>query len=349
MDYADPQQIAQALSPVLEDEGLARRLAEQARPAVWLKTSCVADEADIAPGRTKLGGRPDLPAGTLWPERGPYPDHLRRVQSHRADSVAPDRRWSWATPQQAQQFREEALQHIARLEKPFPLNFLAQINFAELRAAAPVDEDFPRAGVLSVFYDLVEQPWGYDPADACALKLIFSEHATMLERRQPPQSLRDLPEHWQLAPMACELHACCTPLPMETAQWAALGLELSDEQGERFAEWWHDEAQNGAGSDGEDSCCHRIGGWPTPVQSDMQTECALVAAGHYCGNGEAYADAALQAVRDTATQWLLLLQIGSDEKGGMGWGDSGQLYLWIRRDDLRARRFDQARLVLQCH
>jgi uncharacterized protein YwqG len=32
----------------------------------------------------------------------------------------------------------------------------------------------------------------------------------------------------------------------------------------------------------------------------------------------------------------------------MGWGDEGQLYLWMRRDDLRARRFDRARLVLQC-
>ena len=58
---------------------------------------------------------------------------------------------------------------------------------------------------------------------------------------------------------------------------------------------------------------------------------------------------ALQEVRDTATQWLLLMQIGTDEKAGMGWGDDGQLYLWIRRDDLRAQRFDQARLVLQCY
>ena len=44
-----------------------------------------------------------------------------------------------------------------------------------------------------------------------------------------------------------------------------------------------------------------------------------------------------------------LLQLGTDEKLGMNWGDNGQLYLWIRRDDLRARRFDKAWLVLQCH
>ena len=225
---------------------------------------------------------------------------------------------------------------------------MAQINFAEARSAGTLDADFPESGLLSVFYDLMEQPWGFNPADACALKLIFFEGDAELERRPQPPALLELPDHCQLAPMACELHACVTALPLESAQWDSQGLALDEEQRDRFVEWWFDDAQNAASSGGEDSGCHRIGGWPTPVQGDMQTECALVAAGHYCGNGDAYADEATRAVRDTATQWLLLLQIGSDEKGGMGWGDEGQVYLWMRRDDLRARRFDRVRLVLQC-
>jgi len=82
----------------------------------------------------------------------------------------------------------------------------------------------------------------------------------------------------------------------------------------------------------------------------MQTECALVHAGHYCGNGDAYHDPTLAAVRATATDWLLLVQIGTDaSKGSMMWGDSGQLYVRIRRDDLRARRFEKASLIQQCH
>ena len=127
-------------------------------------------------------------------------------------------------------------------------------------------------------------------------------------------------------------------------------IKRRDREGDLVAqplEW--DEAENGASNDGEDACCHRISGWPTPVQGDMQTECALVAAGHYCGSGQSYQDPALQSVRDSAGDWLLLLQLGTDEKLGMNWGDDGQLYIWIRREDLRARRFDQARLVLQCH
>ncbi|WP_230530783.1 DUF1963 domain-containing protein [Microvirga roseola] len=34
---------------------------------------------------------------------------------------------------------------------------------------------------------------------------------------------------------------------------------------------------------------------------------------------------------------------------GMMWADSGILSLWIRRDDLRARRFERAHLILQSH
>ena len=349
MNYSNPQAIEQAFTDVLKDAALAKQLAAQAKPAVWLETTAVDDEAEIALGSTKLGGSPDLPADVAWPERAAYADQNKRVQSHVEDSKAPNSRWRWATPEQAQSFRDEALQHIERLQNPFPLNFLGQINFAEVWATGAADEDFPQTGVLSVFYDLVEQPWGYDPADAAALQLIYSPEPAALARREAPQILKDLPEHWQLSPVACTLNTCCTPLPMETAQWDSLGLTLTDQQGDRFVEWWLDEAENGASNEGEDSGCHRIGGWPTPVQGDMQTECALVAAGHYCGSGDAYTRPALQEVRDTATQWLLLMQIGTDEKAGMGWGDDGQLYLWIRRDDLRAQRFDQARLVLQCY
>ena len=154
MNYCSEQEIAQAIEPVLEDAELARQLAAQSRPAVWLQTQLVEGEDEIPLGATKLGGCPDLPAQTRWPERGPYPDTHQRVESHRADSVAPNSRWRWAKPEQAQKFRAEALQHVERLLNPFPLHFLAQINFADVWAAGPVDEDMPRSGLLSLFYDL---------------------------------------------------------------------------------------------------------------------------------------------------------------------------------------------------
>jgi len=31
------------------------------------------------------------------------------------------------------------------------------------------------------------------------------------------------------------------------------------------------------------------------------------------------------------------------------WGDVGNLYVWIHRDALRVRRFEEARVIMQCY
>jgi uncharacterized protein YwqG len=49
-----------------------------------------------------------------------------------------------------------------------------------------------------------------------------------------------------------------------------------------------------------------------------------------------------------AREWVHLLQVASDEKAGLMWGDLGCLYFWMRQDDIEARRFDAAWMVLQC-
>nr|WP_232776678.1 MULTISPECIES: hypothetical protein [Comamonas] len=45
--------------------------------------------------------------------------------------------------------------------------------------------------------------------------------------------------------------------------------------------------------------------------------------GALLGDGDPYANEATLAVRNIAAQRLLLLQIGNDEKGGMGWAGLG--------------------------
>jgi uncharacterized protein YwqG len=136
------------------------------------------------------------------------------------------------------------------------------------------------------------------------------------------------------------------PAPAVSADFRALGL--SQEAVDLFNEWW-DENGLGPSEDGGRFTCHRIGGRPTPVQGDMQTECALVSGGYWCGNADAYKDPGAEPIRATADQWTLLAQIGSDSKAEMMCGDCGQLYVWIRRDELCARRFSAARMIQQCH
>ena len=45
MNYSNPQAIEQAFTDVLKDAALAKQLAAQAKPAVWLETTAVDDEA----------------------------------------------------------------------------------------------------------------------------------------------------------------------------------------------------------------------------------------------------------------------------------------------------------------
>jgi uncharacterized protein YwqG len=81
----------------------------------------------------------------------------------------------------------------------------------------------------------------------------------------------------------------------------------------------------------------------------MELECQLVTNGLYTGNPSGYQDPRRKTLEAGAIDWTLLLQIDSDDRVGMMWGDVGMLYFWIRRQDLASRKFDKVWTILQCH
>jgi Domain of unknown function (DUF1963) len=85
---------------------------------------------------------------------------------------------------------------------------------------------------------------------------------------------------------------------------------------------------------------HRIGGYALPVQGSVEPEGAHA---FHPGKGEE----AEAARKELAAQLLLLAQIDSDARTGMGWGDTGRLYWMIQRDNLAAGRFDKATFTWQ--
>lgn len=67
----------------------------------------------------------------------------------------------------------------------------------------------------------------------------------------------------------------------------------------------------------------------------MQLECQLASNGIYVGDSSGYNHPKRRALENGATDWQLLFQIDSDEKGlGTMWGDVGRVYFWIRQQDL---------------
>jgi uncharacterized protein YwqG len=47
--------------------------------------------------------------------------------------------------------------------------------------------------------------------------------------------------------------------------------------------------------------------------------------------------------------WVLLLQVDSDERLKIMWGDAGRIYYWVHKDDLARQDFARAWVFMQCH
>ena len=212
-----------------------------------------------------------------------------------------------------------------------PLAFLACIDLASLAEKVPVPW-LPSSGHLLFFYDTENQPWGFDPKDRGGWAVLLADGPSVLAR--PPPAAPDFPRY------GMSFEKIATLPSYERPEIIRLGL--SDAESEDLID------ATGSVYGGEPR--HQIDGFPSPIQGDeMELECQLVSNGVYCGDSTGYTSAKAKALRDGAADWRLLLQIDSDDDWGVMWGDAGVLYFWIKEADARARRFDQAWVVLQCH
>ncbi|HEU5384166.1 MAG TPA: YwqG family protein [Ktedonobacteraceae bacterium] len=268
--------------------GLVQRTPEidlLVRDSVRLR-STPADEATLKPGSSKLGGHPDLPTGTPWPE-----------------------------------FKGQ------------PQSFLAQIQLADLQG---IDSSrlLPRLGMLWFFYDAHQETFGDQPQDRDGWHIIFSDkQPATLQRLATPAKLP-----------ADSLFQSCTLTPSKE-----LTLALQPELELPAFDWSNREQQAYENilamlrkPDELAVPHHRLLGYPDTIQDDMRLQCQLVSNGITDS-----ADPRVAAMQQDAADWLLLLQIDTDSAANMRWANNGMLYYWIRRSDLRARRFDKSWLVLQ--
>lgn len=221
-----------------------------------------------------------------------------------------------------------------------PLDFMLQINLADLQGLAS-ELDLPADGVLALFYDAEEQPWGFDPSDRTGHRVyVFSDgnlrrlDAPHPDTALPPSSLA-FHRSWSLPhPYSDDCEAM-----LETLK--ATGIDLDEEDYEALAEAL---GQYGGPVPGHR---HALGGYQQNIQGDMKLEAQLVSHGISCGDPDGYEDPRRAELEDGAQDWTLLLQLDSDDDAM--WGDAGMLYLWIRKQDLAARDVSRTWLSLQCY
>jgi len=220
-----------------------------------------------------------------------------------------------------------------------PLDFLLQVDLAEVSPSDPSGA-LPSPGLLTFFYDLVNQPWGYDPAQLDGFRVELIPDESLIATAVPDPQLQ-LPEH------GITFSSTVTLPRFGSRSYDQLEREvhMSEAEADRYFDFV--DAYESPYYPGG-SAAHRMLGHSANVQGDMQLEAQLVSNGLYCGDPSGYDDPRAKALEIGSDEWILLLQLDSDDRAGLMWGDGGMLYYWMRRDDLLARRFDRAWMTLQC-
>lgn len=210
-----------------------------------------------------------------------------------------------------------------------PLYFIGQLNLKEVQYYHE-GNPLPTKGMLYFFYDVEEEPRGFDPKDIGGHRVLFTENIENLQRRELttevfPSSVISFEETWTLA----------------KEKIGETGLSDDDEWDfyEEIEEWFIREKNDGF---------HHLLGSAQSIQSEeMAEECHIVTNGFYLGN--AYpSDKEIQRLPGSPHDWMLLLQIDTNDELEMYWGDSGRLYFWIKKDDLLQKKFENTWLILQC-
>jgi uncharacterized protein YwqG len=212
-----------------------------------------------------------------------------------------------------------------------PLSFIAQLDLSALPQVRNLP--LPKLGFLFFFYDVAEMPWGFDPKDKGCSQVIYVP--SPLSEGGLRASHRDLDEEARFKGLALAA-AVETTLPGINS-----GILRDFEATEKEFEAYMG-LIDAAGP------VHRVGGHADEIQGSLCLEAQLVSKGIYCGDGKGYADGRKRGLDSGSADWLLLLQVGSEERAGMMWGDMGRIYFMIHKDDLRNRNFGNVWLILQC-
>ncbi len=254
-------------------------------------------------GATKFGGTPDVPADFTWPA-----------------------------------FKTAGFDDNEVKERP--LSFLAQFNCEEI---ARFDKDglLPHQGLLSFFYEMESQRWGFDPKDAGCARVFWFKDISSLTASKFPENLC---EDYRF-PALNILAKAEKSLP----DWTDFSTrrEVSNNDCDQF-----EEARVMLGVE-EPELCSKLLGWPDTIQNNMTQECELISRGYYLGGiwKDIPTDEIIRAEQNSLKNWILLFQLDtvSDQNFELMFGDCGRLYFYIRREDLLSCRFDRVWLIQQCY
>ncbi len=230
-------------------------------------------------------------------------------------------------------FETDSLDDSTGTIKLRPLAFLAQFDCSKF-ATYDKDNLLPHTGILSFFYSIESNRWGFGPEDKGCARVYWFENVTELVTTPFPV---DLADKYRFPSFAITLS-----LTNSYPDYESLPEKYDADEYEEFFEALHD-----------DENITKLLGWADTIQSKMEPECELIDNGYYLGGSwnKIPQEVLDEAERTSQEKWQLLLQLDTVESDDfeLMFGDCGRLYFWIKKEDLKNRRFDRAWLILQCY
>jgi uncharacterized protein YwqG len=213
------------------------------------------------------------------------------------------------------------------------LSFLCQIDLTSLPTEFH-SAGLPSEGVLYFFYDQEQQAWGHNTDEIGSWRIIYeSEERSTLAQIAAPS---DLGTEYVYKEKTVSFKTVTT-LP-SIGDEKLEQVHLNPEQEENYATLT--EALFGG------SPMHHLLGYPQCIQNcDMENDCETVYQKVNNNKTEIPKCGELESLNE---EWVLLLQLDSDDDAGMMWGDAGMLYFWIRKCDLLNKKFENTWMILQC-
>ncbi|MCG6838514.1 DUF1963 domain-containing protein [Fusobacterium nucleatum] len=224
-----------------------------------------------------------------------------------------------------------------------PLSFLAQINLEEVKS---LDKDnlLPSTGMLYFFYELETEEWGYKPQSKGCAKVFYYEDISNFSLIDFPENMED---DYKIPEFKVNFKSNISLLSYEDFYLFLKEHDTFKEQDISFSDFipLYDELFI------PDNNYTKLLGYPEVIQNPMEEECEAVTRGFDMGGVESYPKKYQKEIRSTSKDWILLFQMDTVETNDyeLMFGDSGHIYFWIKKEDLKNKNFDNIWLILQCY
>ena len=234
-----------------------------------------------------------------------------------------------------------------------PLSFLAQINLEEVKS---LDKDnlLPDKGMLYFFYELETEEWGYELKNKGCAKVFYYEDTSNFELIDFPKDMKDY----------CQVPEFKVNFKSNTSYPSYENFEKLNENDILLKKYEILERYDELNDNFFDNYCDfyeeymdsleshtKLLGYPDVVQNSMEEECVEVTRDFDMEAVKASPKKYKEEIKKAAENWILLFQMDTVETDDyeLMFGDSGHIYFWIKKEDLKNKNFDNIWLILQCY